>query len=120
MDTYERAQQYWSVLALAAREQKVLSYEMLGDLTGMANVSGRELGHIYWYCLHHKLPLLNLLAVSKENGIPSDGCPDDLSDLPAKQARVYVYDWLKHGAPSAEDFKRAREKAEEAQTATAA
>ena len=55
-----------------------------------------------------------------DNGEPSDGCPANLSDLPAQQARVYVYDWLKHGAPSAEDFKRAREKAEQAQTATAA
>jgi len=46
-----------------------------------------------------------------ETGKPSEGCPDDLSDLPAKQVRVFVYDWLKHGAPTAEEFKRAREKA---------
>jgi hypothetical protein len=118
MDTYERAQQYWSVLALAAREQKVLSYGMLSDLTGMANEAGRELGHIYYYCVHHKLPLLNLLAIGKENGRPSDGCPANLTDLPAQQARVFVYDWLKHGAPSAEDFKLAREA--EARTATVA
>jgi len=110
MDTYERAQQYWSVLAFAAREQKVVSYEMLSQLTGMAKEAGRELGHIYYYCENHKpkLPLLNLLAVSKTNGKPGDGCPADLSELPAQQARVFVYDWLEHGAPSAEDFKRAR------------
>jgi hypothetical protein len=119
MDTYERAQQYWSVLAFAAREQKVVSYEMLSQLTGMAKEAGRELGHIYYYCENHKLPLLNLLAVGKATGKPSDGCPADLSELPAQQARVFVYDWLEHGAPSAEDFKRARTTAE-ARSATAA
>lgn len=91
---------------------------MLGDLTGMANEANRELGHVDYYCQNHKLPLLNLLAIGKENGRPSDGCPANLSDLPAQQARVFVYDWLKHGAPSAEDFERAR--AAEARTATAA
>lgn len=107
MDTYERAQQFWSVLAFAAREQKIVSYEMLHELTGMAIESGRELGHIYYFCLNHDLPLLNLLAVSKKSGKPSDGCPANLADLPAQQARVFVYDWLKHGAPSADDFRKA-------------
>jgi hypothetical protein len=108
MDTYERAQQFWSVLAFAAREQKVVSYEMMQHLTGMAIESGRELGHIYYYCRNRKLPLLNLLAISKKTGKPGDGCPANLSELPVQQARVFSYDWLKHGAPSAEDFKRAR------------
>jgi hypothetical protein len=108
MNTYQRAQQFWSVLAFAAREQKVVSYEMLHQMTGMATECGRELGHIYFYCVKYDLPLLNLLAVSKGHGIPGDGCPANLSELPAKQARVFVFDWLKHGAPSAEDFERVR------------
>ncbi len=108
MTTYERTQQIWSVLVLAAREQKVLSYEMLGDMTGMANEMGRELGNIYYYCVRNKLPLLNLLAINKETGRPGEGCPADLSDLPAQQNRVFVYDWLKHGVPKTEDFEEAR------------
>jgi hypothetical protein len=40
MTSTERAQQFWSVLAFAAREQKVVSYEMLSQMTGMANNCG--------------------------------------------------------------------------------
>ena len=116
MDTYERAQQFWSVLAFAAREQKVVSYEILSQLTGMAQECGRELGHIYYYCVGQKLPLLNLLAVSKDSGKPGDGCPANLAELPAQQARVFIYDWLKHGAPAAEDFRKAREAAKTVKT----
>jgi hypothetical protein len=116
VDTYERAQQFWSVLAFAAREQKVVSYEMLSQLTGMAQECGRELGHIYYYCVDQKLPLLNLLAVSKESGKPGHGCPTSVADLPSQQARVFIYDWFEHGAPSADDFRRAAAKAAIAET----
>jgi hypothetical protein len=91
----------------------VVSYEMLSQMTGMAQNSGRELGNIFYYCKAHKLPLLNLLAVSKDSGIPGDGCPADLSDLPAQQARVFVYDWLKHGVPKIEEFEEARAAAQD-------
>jgi alkylated DNA nucleotide flippase Atl1 len=99
MTTYQRALQFWSVLVFAAREQKVISYEMLSQMTGMANEQGRELGHILHYCEQQKLPLLNLLAVRKDTGRPDKDCGADLTDLPAQQARVFVYDWLKHGVP---------------------
>jgi len=111
VDTYGRAQQFRSVLAFAAREQKIVSYEMLHQMTGMAQECGRELGHIYYYCVAQKLPLLNLLAVSKDSGKPGAGCPANLAELPAQQTRVFIYDWLKHGAPTAEDFKKCRESA---------
>jgi hypothetical protein len=78
MKDTERAQQFWSVLVFAAREQKILSYEMLSQMTGMANECGRELGYIFYYCERNALPLLNLLAVSKKSGRPSQGCPADL------------------------------------------
>jgi hypothetical protein len=80
--------------------------------------AGRELGHIFYYCKAHKLPLLNLLAVSKESGRPGDGCPAELSDLPAQQARVFIYDWLKHGVPKIDEFEDARA-AEEGKVAAA-
>jgi hypothetical protein len=46
MKSVQRALQYWSVLVFAAREQKVVSYEMLAQMTGMANIAGRELGYL--------------------------------------------------------------------------
>jgi hypothetical protein len=104
MTSEERALQYWSVLVFAAREQKVVSYEMLSQMTGMANTSGRELGHILSYCRQNKLPLLNLLAVRKDSGRPDDDCGVSLTDLPAQQARVFVFDWLKHDASQFQKF----------------
>jgi hypothetical protein len=43
MTTWERAQQIWSVLVFAAREQKVVSYEMIGQMTGRILSSERVL-----------------------------------------------------------------------------
>jgi hypothetical protein len=110
--TWERAQQFWSVLVFAAREQEVVSYEMLAQMTGMAQECGRELGHIYYYCKKNKLPFLNLLAINKSTGRPGEGCPVDPADLPAEQARVFVYDWLKHEVPSTQALEEARKAAE--------
>jgi hypothetical protein len=114
----QRAQQFWSVLVFAAREQKVVSYEMLSQMTGMARECGRELGLILSYCKQNKLPLLNLLVVRKDSGRPDDDCGVSLNDLPAQQARVFVYDWLSHGASRFEAFLGARA-AEKGKAATA-
>jgi hypothetical protein len=108
MTSEQRAQQIWSVLVFAAREQKVVSYEMLSQMTGMANTCGRELGHILSYCQQNKLPLLNLLAVRKDSGRPDDDCGASLTDLPAQQARVFVYDWFSHDASRFEKFLETR------------
>jgi len=108
MTNPERAQQFWSLLVLAAREQKVLSYSMIQRMTGMFRLGeGQPLGHIYYYCKRHDLPLLNLLAINQDTGRPGEGCPADLSDLPAQQARVFVFDWLSRDVPSTQDFEDA-------------
>jgi hypothetical protein len=93
----------------AAREHKCLGYPEIAKMTGMAlSGVGGPLGYIYYYCNAKELPLLNLLAISQETGVPGDGCPADLSDLPAQQARVFVYDWLRHSVPSVEALEDAR------------
>src|SRR4051794_11043213 len=106
MTEWQRAQQIWSVLVFAAREQKVLSYEMLAQITGMSNMMGDELGYIHNYCKHHRpdMPWLNVLAISKKSGRPSAAFPTDLA---AEQARVFVYNWLDHGMPSVDDLQEA-------------
>jgi len=109
MTNPERAQQFWSLLVFAAREHKCLGYPEIAKMTGMAlSGVGGPLGYIYYYCNAKELPLLNLLAISQETGVPGDGCPADLSDLPAQQARVFVYDWLRHSVPSVEALEDAR------------
>ena len=91
MTNPERAQQFWSVLVFAAREQKVLSYAMIEQMTGMVKQgAGTPLGYIYYYCKRHKLPLLNTLAINQETGKPGLDFLKDV-DLLAEQARVFVF-----------------------------
>lgn len=115
----QRALQFWSVLVFAAKEQNVLSFATLAQMTGMVRQgAGRPLGYIYHYCKHHKLPLLNTLAISKDTGKP--GAPSETDfDLSTEKTRVFVFDWLSHGAPSIQDFEAAQA-AEQASVAQAA
>jgi hypothetical protein len=107
MKDQERAQQFWSVLSLAARNQQLVSYNTLFKLTGMAKVGvGRPLGHIAAYCHQKKLPRLNIIAVSEESGKPEAEFLQDVNLL-TEQARVFVYDWIGHGAPNPEEFEQA-------------
>ncbi|MCI0534809.1 MAG: hypothetical protein L0Z50_06250 [Verrucomicrobiales bacterium] len=107
MTRHERAAQLWSVLALAARMQHILSYELAGRLTGLPRQSvGDFLYPIQDYCLQNNLPPLTALVVSEQTGLPSEGFIAAQDVLPA-QNRVFVFDWVARGAPSSEELERA-------------
>jgi hypothetical protein len=113
MTDSERALQFWSVLALAARNQNLVSYKQLEQLTRMAAVgAGGPLGHISAYCRLHpnKIPQLNLIAVSQDTGKPEADFLQGV-ELEIEQARVFVYDWISHGAPTVEALEHAFETA---------
>jgi len=107
MTPEQRAQQFWSVLVFAAREQKLISYSMLSQMTGFYERPGAVLYCIYCYCNQHHLPPLNAIVIDPITGQPGDECPGVLRDLPAHQARVFLHDWLDHPAPSEEIFRDA-------------
>lgn len=107
MTLEQRAQQFWSVLVFAAREQEVVSYSMLSQMTGFPEASGDVLYYIYCYCKRHQLPSLNVIVIDPASGRPAHDCPGDSSDLSAQQLRVFLYDWLNHPAPSDEMFNEA-------------
>ena len=111
MTRYERAAQLWSVLALAARQQQILSYDVAGKLTGLPRQAvGDNLAPIQDYCLQNGLPAMTSLVVSEETGLPSEGFVAAQNVLPA-QTRVFVFDWLARPTPTPEDFERASRKA---------
>jgi hypothetical protein len=88
---------------------------MLSKMTGLPNECGNVLYYIYCYCKQKHLPLLNLIVINQAEGRPGDDCPGDpSSDLPAKQSRVFIYDWFNHSAPSDDMFKEAHAKEQEA------
>ena len=107
MTNGERALQFWSVLALAVSQQKVVSYNMLFQFTGMAKVGvGKPLGHIAAYCERKGLPLLNLLAISEDGGKPEAEFLQGV-ELLSQQSRVFVHDWRSVGAPKVEELESA-------------
>jgi Zn ribbon nucleic-acid-binding protein len=107
MTRAERAQQLWSLLALAATSRQVLTYDMVARLTGVVRPSiGDFLRPIQQYCTENQLPPLTALVVSDQSGIPGEGFIA-AADVPAAQMRVFQHKWLENNAPSAEQFEAA-------------
>ena len=104
MTASERATQIWSVLALAASNRRVLTYDILAQLTGVARQGlGQLLEPIQSYCLLNGLPPLTILVVRKDNGLPGSGF-SPTNEIPANQLRVFEFDWRTHGCPGPERF----------------
>src|SRR5688500_4556906 len=100
MKLSERAWQAWPVLILAAKNRHILTYELLGRLTGMhAAGLGSVLEQIQSYCLRHRLPPLSALIVNKSTGLPSPGFVA-ASDVPRAIATVFEHDWLAIACPT--------------------
>jgi hypothetical protein len=106
MTQYERALQGWSVLALAARNRQILTYNIVGKLTGVPPLAvGQLLGPIQAYCQKNSLPPLTAIVVGEETGLPSDGFTATTDVAPA-QMRVFAFDWLSRGAPKLEELEQ--------------
>lgn len=119
MTVEQRAQQFWPVLTSAAKEQKIASYSMLSRMTEVPETAGSILYCIYCFCKQQHLPSLDLIVIDPATGRPSDELLHDVRDLPAQQARVFLYDWLNYPVPSEQMFKEAMEQQEELEGADA-
>lgn len=103
----ERAVQIWSVLALAARNRQVLTYDILSELIGVPRQGlGQLLEPIQSYCLVHNLPPLTILVVRRDTGLPGSGF-SAASDIPPTQMRVFEHDWSHQACPTPEEFEEA-------------
>lgn len=103
----ERASQLWSLLAFAARNRQVLTYDIVSKLTGVPRPGlGQLLEPIQSYCLIKELPPLTILVVSEDTGLPGTGFIA-AQDVPKTQMNVFSYDWLEHAAPSPDQFAEA-------------
>jgi hypothetical protein len=100
MTVSERAWQVWPLLAFAARNRQTMTYEMVGQLTGMATPGlGAVLEPIQSYCLLNKLPALSALVVNKATGLPGTGFIA-AEDVPREFIRIFEHDWRAVGCPS--------------------
>src|SRR5262245_42313467 len=96
MSTTERAAQIWAVLALAARNRQILTYEIVGRLIGVpARGLGQLLEPIQSYCMLKDLPPLTILVVQEGTGAPGSGfTAASASEFSKKQLEVFGFDWL--------------------------
>jgi putative restriction endonuclease len=111
MKREERAQQLWSVLALAATHRQILTYDIVARLTGVVRPSvGDFLRPIQQFCKENGLPALTSIVVSEEDGLPGVGFIA-AEDVPAAQMKVFQHDWLEKPAPSPEQLADAYSRA---------
>ena len=107
MRANERATQIWSVLALAAYNHQVLTYDIVSKLIGVpARGLGQLLEPIQSYCLLHRIPPLSILVVSGTTGMPGVGFVA-AQDIPREQLRVFSHDWLSESPPTPEQLQDA-------------
>jgi hypothetical protein len=107
MTQFERSAQFWAVLVQAARSHCVLSYEQVERMTGIPRFGQSSiLANILNYCQQRELPPLTCIVVEQATGMPAS---DDFAglDISAQIRRVFIFDWLSHGAPSVADFEAA-------------
>jgi hypothetical protein len=105
MTRYDRAAQLWSILALAAKNRQVLTYDIVAKLSGVPRPAiGGFLEPLQTFCMRKELEPLTILVVSEESGLPGTGFVA-ASDIPRTQQAVFAFDWIAFGAPSPENIE---------------
>jgi hypothetical protein len=108
MNQPEQAVLLWPLLALAAQMQQILSYSDVQGYTGIAQQGlGDPLGLIHRYCERQHFPLLNLIVVNRDTGLPGEGVPGKgmtPEQVLVEQARVFVFDWSGKDKPRSQAF----------------
>jgi hypothetical protein len=105
MTRYDRAAQLWAILALAAKNRQVLTYDIVSKLSGVPRPAiGGFLEPIQTFCTRKGLEPLTILVVSEDTGLPGVGFTA-AADIPRTLQAVFAYDWLAFGAPSPENIE---------------
>lgn len=104
MNRAQRAQQLWSILVLAARNNQILTYGLVATATGVVRPSiGDFLRPIQQFCTENNYPPLTSLIVSEQSGLPGEGFIA-AENVPAAHVQVFNFNWLELRAPSEEQL----------------
>ncbi len=98
----QRALDLWPHLISQARLRETIYYDELSEKIyhhPAPLALNSSLNKLCAYCKGKNLPLLSILAVSKETGEPGAGL-DVYPDVPGETERVFAYDWLCVPGPS--------------------
>jgi hypothetical protein len=111
MTLAQQAVVIWSLLRMAARMQRVLTYGEVEDYSGiLARAQGEPLHLIYLYCKRKRYPELNSIAVGQD-GFPGENYPGPMKtelDFFIEHRRVFAFGWSAKDNPSSEDFQVAQ------------
>ena len=103
MQSHERAAQIWPLLAFAAKNRQIMTYEMVGKLIGVPHFAlAQLLEPIQSYCLLNDLPALTVLVVNN-GGRPGVGFIA-AENVCEEQQRVFRHNWLDERTPSPADL----------------
>jgi hypothetical protein len=105
----EQAVLLWPMLALAAATQQIVSYRAVEGFTGIARQGlNQALDLIHGYCKKRGWPLLNVLVISQETGLPGEGFPEKMEpvQMVVEQSKVFVFDWSGHDKPRPNDLEK--------------
>ena len=100
------ALQIWLILVGKASNGQTVTYGQLAHMLGHkgAGLMAQPPGHILHYCKQNKLPPLNVLAVNKGTGWPSDGAGPS-SEIDREE--VFAYNWFGIFPPTPQALKEA-------------
>jgi hypothetical protein len=102
MTIYDSLTQLWSLLVESAHAQKVLTYDIIGQMIGVPEQAvGCFLRPIQDYCQVHDLPPLTSLILNEADGSPA---LNETEEVIEKRARVYFFDWFSRKSPTPEDL----------------
>lgn len=102
MTIYDSLTQLWSLLVESAHAQRVLTYDIIGQMIGVPEQAiGCFLRPIQDYCHFNDLPPLTSLILNEKAGPPA---LNETGDVIEKRARVYFFDWFSQKSPTPEDL----------------
>ena len=111
MKNTERALQIWQVLAGAAHNRQILTYEILADLIGSGPITvslTQPLGLLMKYCDQKGLPPITVLVVRKNTGEPGPGLTTTTAP-DADREKVFNYKWFRERPLRIEDLEHLSE-----------
>ena len=103
--------QIWQVLASAAHNRQLLTYEIVADSIGLgqhgkgAIAVKTYLGTLMRYCEAHRLPPITALVVKKGIGTPGTGLRTLSSNPDKDRENVFRYEWFKRPPLSHTDLE---------------
>lgn len=102
MTINDRLTQLWSLLVESAHAQRVLTYDLLGQMIGVPEQAiGCFLRPIQDYCNHYNLPPLTSLALNEQEELLE---AKGTADLFGERSRVFFFDWFSRKSPTPEDL----------------